>query len=257
MLLKPAPILPMCAAQVRMEFLRMVRTPAFALTSLLLPIMFYAFFGIPQAQRPYMNTSAGLFILASFAAYAVITITMFSFGASVATERGTGAARLMRATPLRPAAYFAGKIVAALGFAAVGVSLLTLFAMVAGHVHVALGTWLLLLASLLLGSIPFTILGFAVGYLAPISSAIGILNLINLPLAFASGLFVPLAMLPPFVRPIAPYLPTYHFGQLAWGAFGAAQEPWQTAALWLAGYAAIFMVVALRAYGRDERKEFA
>lgn len=257
LLLKPAPLLPMCFAQIGMEFSRMVRTPAFALTSLLLPIMFYAFFGIPEAQRPYGGTTAGLFMLGSFAAYAVITITMFSFGASVANERGSGATRLMRATPLRPGAYLAGKIVAAMGFAAVGVASLTVFAMLAGHVHIAAATWVMLLMRLLLGSVPFIVLGFAVGYLSSINSAIGILNLINLPLSFASGLFVPVSMLPSFVRPVAPYLPTYHFGQLAWGAFGANQESWQTSALWLAGYTVLFTVIALRAYRRDERKEFA
>lgn len=257
MLLNPAPAAPMCAAQMRMEFTRMARTPAFALTSLLLPVMFYAFFGIPEASRAYMNTSAGLFMLASFAAYAVITITMFSFGASVSAERGSGATRLMRATPLPPGVYFFGKIVAALAFAAVGVTVLTLFAMATTHLHIGIVTWLSLLFRLLAGSVPFIVLGFAVGYLSSVNSAIGILNLINLPLSFASGLFVPLNLLPSFIRPLASYLPTYHYGQLAWGTFGAAQEPWTTSAAWLAGYTVCFTAIALRAYRRDERKEFA
>ncbi|MDP9018990.1 MAG: ABC transporter permease [Candidatus Eremiobacteraeota bacterium] len=257
MQLSTAPFMPMFAAQARVEFLRMARIPAFSLTTILLPIMFYAFFGLPQSQHAFMNTTAGLYMLASYSAYAVLTIVLFSFGASVSAERGTGATRLMRASPLQPMAYFCGKIIAAMGFAAIAMTILVLFAALTGGAHMPFQMYVAMLIRLLLGSIPFTILGFAVGYLSSINSAIGILNLINLPLSFASGLFVPIKEMPDFVQRVGPYLPTYHFGQLAWGAVGAAQEPLLTSATWLAAYAVLFLIIAIRAYGRDERKEFA
>jgi len=252
-----APLFPMASAQTRTELVRLLRMPAFTAISIALPIMFYAFFGVPQAHIHYQSTTAGLYILGSFSAYAVLSIALFSFGASVAAERGTGATRLMRATPLRRSAYFFGKVVAALCFSAVAVTLLVLFAIVTNSAHPSLSMFLNLLGDLLLGCIPFIVLGFAVGYLASINSAIAVLNLINLPLAFASGLFVPLTELPKWVRMVAPYLPTYHYGQLAWGAMGAPVEPALRSFLWLAGYAIVFLAVALRAYHRDERKEFA
>ncbi|MDQ2681223.1 MAG: ABC transporter permease [Candidatus Eremiobacteraeota bacterium] len=257
MLPKTAPIAPMFGAQTKIEFLRLFRIPAFSATSLALPIMFYAFFGLPESHQAFMNTTAGRYLLASFGAYAVLTIVLFSFGASVATERGTGATRLMRAAPLRPLAYFFGKIIASMGFGAIALSLLVLFAAVTGGAHLPITMYLTMLVRLLLGSIPFTILGFAIGYLCTLNSAIAVLNLIILPLSFASGLFVPLKELPRFVQIIAPYLPTYHFGQLAWGSVGAAQESWLSAALWLVAYGALFLVIAIRAYGHDEKKEFA
>ncbi len=257
MLLRTAPVAPMLAAQTKIEFLRLFRIPAFSITSLMLPVMFYTFFGLTGAHQQFMNTTYGMYMLASFGAYAVLTIVLFSFGASVAAERGGGATRLMRASPLRPLAYFFGKIVAAMAFGAIALTILVLFAAIAGGAHMPVTGFANLLVRLLLGSIPFTILGFAVGYLASLNSAIALLNLINLPLAFASGLFVPLKFLPGFVQSVAPYLPNYHFGQLAWGAVGAAQESALTASLWLLGYGAIFLFVAVRAYGRDERKEFA
>ena len=255
--LSVAPAAPMFRAQAKVEFLRLLRIPAFSVVSLVLPIMFYSFFGLPNAHEHVMNTTAGLYMLASFGAYAVLSIALFSFGASVAAERGTGAVRLMRASPLRPAAYFFGKIIASMAFGGIALTLLVAFALVTNGAHMQLDVFANMLARLLLGSIPFTILGFAVGYLASINSAIAVLNLINLPLSFASGLFVPLRAMPQFVQHIAPYLPSYHFGQLAWGAVGAAQESWLTASLWLAGYGALFLIVAIRAYRREERKEFA
>lgn len=247
----------MLFAQTKVEALRLLRIPSFAIATLAFPIMFYAFFGLANAHQPYLNTTFGLYVLGSYSAYAVITIALFSFGASVAAERGSGATRLMRAAPMRPLVYFIAKFIASMAFGAIAVTLLMLFAIAASGVHVPLPMYFAILLRLLPGSIPFVALGFAVGYMASMNSAIAILNLINLPLAFASGLFMPVQYLPKFVQEIAPYLPTYHFGQLAWGAVGATSESWQNAALWLAGYTVLFGLIALRLYYREERKEFA
>lgn len=108
---------------------------------------------------------------------------------------------------------------------------------------------------LLLGSTPFVFLGFAVGYLARPTSA-AVIQLIYLPIAFASGLFVPLGGLPQIVREIAPYLPTYRYAELAWSAVGANTEPLLTSTLWLAGYGAAFLAAAVWAYRREDVRRF-
>lgn len=82
-------------------------------------------------------------------------------------------------------------------------------------------------------------------------------NLVYLPLAFASGIFLPLEQLPIFVQRVAPYLPTYHYAQLAWSAVGAGREPVGTSVAWLAGYAVVFIWAATRAYRREAEREFA
>ena len=257
MSLEIAPFGPMLRAQTKIELLRLLRIPWFTIATIVFPVMFYSFFGLEQAHMPYMNATVGLYLLASFSAYAVMSLALFSFGASVAAERGSGATRLMRAAPLRPLAYFAGKGIASIAFGGVAMLVLVLFARVTGGAELSMSMLAALMTRLLLGSLPFVALGFAVGYLAGLNASVAILNLITLPLAFASGLFVPLDQLPPFVQSIAPYLPTYHLGQLAWGAVGASSEPWPRAALWLLGYAALFTWIAVRAYYREERKEFA
>jgi ABC-2 type transport system permease protein len=75
-------------------------------------------------------------------------------------------------------------------------------------------------------------------------------------LSFASGLFVPLSQLPRLVQQIAPYLPTYRLGQLAWNAIGAWTDPLSTSVAWLAGYGIVFAVIALRSYWREEQRAF-
>ena len=250
------PFWPMLAAQAKSEFLMLARVPAFTIPTIIFPIMFFALFGLPHVDEQFEHATVGQFMLASFGAYAVVSVALFSFGVTVAAERARKTTALMRSTPLRPLAYLGGKTLATLAFALVTLIALFAFGAGVGGVRLEPGQWLSLFGFLLVGVFPFIALGFAVGYLAGGNSAVAILNLINLPMAFASGLFMPLPMLPLAVQQIAPYLPAYHYGQLAWSAVGAGSEPPSTAILWLSGYGIAFLLLALRAYGREQVKEF-
>ncbi len=251
-----APVWPMIAAQARSEFFRLIRVPAFSIPVIAFPIMFYALFGLPYAHEHIGGIDVGRYEVASFGAYSVISVALFSFGITVANDRAEKATRLMRAAPLIPAAYLIGKTLATLVFSALTIGALFVFAAVTGGIRLEPLLWITLTARLLLGVFPFITLGFAVGFLAGPNSAAAILQLINLPMSFASGLFVPLSGLPTIVRSIAPFLPAYHLGQLAWGSMGAPVEPLLTTIVWLAGYTAVFMAIALRAYYREETKTF-
>ncbi len=246
----------MIAAQARAEFLRLIRAPGFTVPIVFFPIMFFALFGLPYARETIQGVSVAKYALASFGAYAVISVALFSFGVTVANERAERTTVLIRATPLQPMAYFAGKTLATLAFGAIALVSLLVFAAIAAQVHLPPLAWIALVARLLVGVFPFITLGFAVGYVAGPTSAVAILQLINLPMSFASGLFVPLQDLPAYVQSIAPYLPAYHYGQLAWATMGVPTEPVAVSVLWLAGYTALFLFVAARAYYREETKTF-
>lgn len=75
-------------------------------------------------------------------------------------------------------------------------------------------------------------------------------------MAFASGLFVRLDQLPDFLARIAPYLPTYHYAQLAWASIGAPSQPVVTSVAWLVAYSAAFYALSVWAYRRDARRTF-
>lgn len=251
-----APLTPMVLMQAKCEFLRLARVPAFTIPMIVFPIMFYGLFGLPSAREVLDGISVGNYELASFGAFAVISVALFSFGITVANERASKTTVLMRATPLAPVAYLTGKIVATIVFSAIAIAALFAFGAITGGVHLEAAVWVSLVARLLVGVFPFITLGFAIGYLVGPNSAVGILQLINLPMSFASGLFVPLDYLPPFVRGIAPFMPAYHLGQLAWGSMGAPVEQPLISLAWLFGYTAVFMVIAVRAYYREEIKTF-
>jgi ABC-2 type transport system permease protein len=254
-----APIFPMLVRQTMAEFLKLWRVPAFSLTSLLLPVMFYAFIGIGQSSQLISpGVTFGAYFLASMAVYAVANVMIFSFGISVATERGMKMDVLMRATPMPPWVYLLSKCITALVFAAMTLVVLFPFAYVAGGVRLEASEWVTLAYRVLLGSIPFIALGFAIGYLSGPNSAVAVINLIYLPTAFASGLFFPKQLLPSFIQSIAPYLPLHFFGQLGRDAVGApTDESVTTDWLYLAAYGVAFFALALWAYRREEGRKFS
>jgi ABC-2 type transport system permease protein len=253
-----APFLQMLLAQTRSELLMRWRVPAFSVTNLALPIVFFTFFGLPVAHLVRGDgVNVGAYLLASFGAYAVGNVMVYGFGIGVANERGMKIDRLMRASPLPPMVFMLAKVVTALIFALLALVLLIGFGIVVGKIHETPAVWATIIARLLAGSLPFIALGFAIGYWTGPHAAPAVANLIYLPLSFASGLFVPLDQLPGFVRALAPFLPSYHYAQLAWSALGAGRESLGTSLVWLACYTALFLTLALRAYRREERAKFA
>jgi ABC-2 type transport system permease protein len=245
-------------AQIRSEIRLRWRVPAFSASNLVLPVVLFSFFGLPFVGKTTpRGLDVGVVLLTSFAAYAVGQVMVYGFGIGVAMERGQRIDVLMRATPLPPAIHLAAKVVVAMLFGLLAALILFAYATVVGGVRMAPGLWLDVTARLLAGSLPLIALGFAVGYMAGPNAAPAIVNLIYLPLAFASGLFMPPDQLPHLVQRLAPYLPTYHYAQLAWSAIGAAREPVGLSVGWLAGYTVVLLWLATRAYRRETSRKFA
>ena len=124
-------------------------------------------------------------------------------------------------------------------------------------VRLPLGTWAALFGTLLAGVLPFCAMGLAFGYLLGPNSAPQVINLVYLPMAFASGLWLPIEQLPGFLQRLAPYLPPYHYVQLALGTFGASRDGATELHLAaLLGFTVGFLAIAVWAYRRDEGKTY-
>ncbi|HEX6348472.1 MAG TPA: ABC transporter permease [Candidatus Dormibacteraeota bacterium] len=253
-----APALPMLVAQTRAQLLNYIRIPAFSLTSLALPLVFYTFFGLPNAGKHFPDgTSVGLYLMCSFGAYAVSSVMVFSFGIGVANQRGLKLDLLQRATPLPPAVAILAQVIMAALFAVVALVVLMLYVVVVGGVRFPVQTGLEIIGLLLVGALPLIGMGMAIGYASGPNAAPAIANLIYLPMAFASGMFVPVGDLPDFIQKIAKYLPTYHYAQLAYTPVHHADEALQWALLWSAVWTVILFAAAIRAYRRDALRKFS
>ncbi|HWG85688.1 MAG TPA: ABC transporter permease [Deinococcales bacterium] len=241
------------------ELVKLVRVPAFTIPTMLFPIMFFAMFGLPNLENmmPGTEISAGKYMVASFGAYSMLSAALFSFGTSIAAERGLGWNRLLRVTPMNPLLYFTAKVATAFTIGLVTLIGLFAFARLAGGISMPLENWAVLTFRLLAGMVPFIALGLWLGYMSGPNSAAAVANLIFLPMSFMSGLFTPIDFLPQFVQDIAPYLPAYHTAQIAWDTVGVKSvEGIATNSYWIIGYTLLFLGLAVRAYKRDEGKSF-
>jgi ABC-2 type transport system permease protein len=203
--------------EARSEILRYLRNPGFLLPIMLFPNVFYLMFGVVMNHG---NGEAARFLLASYSVFGVMAPGLFGFGVSLALERESGLLTLKRALPMPPGAYLLGKMVMAMGVAAVVGLLLLALAIFVAKVQLSGMQVLALLAADVLGVLPFCALGLLVGTLLKGQGAPGLLNMIYLPMAFLSGLWFPLQVMPKFLQQLAPIWPTYHLNTLAQSAVG-------------------------------------
>jgi len=205
------------ALEARCEFLRVLRTPAFAIPSLLFPPLFYLLFGLLLNRG---NTAAAHYLFATYGVFGAMGPALFGFGVGVAIERERGWLALKRVAPMPPGAYLLAKMIMAALFAIIIYAMLATMAASVGGVRLAAAQWLLLGAVTVFGVLPFCALGLLIGARANAAAAPAIVNFIYLPMAFLSGLWVPLSMLPAFFTNIAGLWPPYHLAQLALAAIG-------------------------------------
>ena len=242
-------LLPAYALEARYEFLRVLRTPAFALPTLLFPPMFYLLFGLLLNRG---NDAAAHYLFATYSIFGVMAPGLFGFGVGVAIERERGWLALKRVAPMPPGAYLASKMIMAMGFALI--TYLVLACMAAGLAGIRLEAtqWLLLGVTSVLGVLPFCALGLLVGSRVNASAAPAVINFIYLPMSFLSGLWMPLSMMPPFIGQLAPLWPAYHLAQLALGVVGSTSvgsTAGHVAAV--AGFTAISFAIARRWLARS------
>jgi len=248
----------MYLTEARHEFLKLIRIPIFAVSTIALPVMFYVLFGVAFAGGELGGAGATTYMMATYGTFGVIGAALFGFGVSVAVERGQGWMRLKRVSPMPPQAYFVAKLAMSATVSALIIGSLFILGATLGGVRMPAAQWISLGLVLICGALPFSAMGLAFGYLVGPNSAPAMLNVIYLPMAFASGLFIPIHQLPGFVQAIAPALPPYHFAQLALGTIGAAEGGSQAAlhAVVLLGFTALFLTVAVWGFRRDEGRTY-
>ena len=239
------------------EVLKLMRLPVFAATTVALPLMFYVIFGITFAGEQARGVGVTTYMLVTYGAFGVIGAALFGFGVSVAVERGQGWMRLKRVAPMPPLAYFVAKVIMSIAVASIIVLAMFALAATLGGVRLSAGQWVAVGAALVAGALPFSSMGLAFGYLVGPNSAPAVLNLVWLPMAFASGLWIPISQLPDVVQSVAVALPPYHFVQLALGTIGASEggSPAMHGVAVLA-FTVVFLFVAAWGFRRDEGRTY-
>ena len=231
------------------QTLELLRYPAFSVPTLALPAILFCFFGLPRAG------GRANVLLASFAAYGVLSVAFFQFGVGIASERTRPWEAFLRTLPVGIATRLAARAISALGFAAASAAIVAGVALLATDAQLSAAASVRLPLALLAGSVPFTALGIALGYWIPPKGALPVANILYLTLAYAGGLWTGPSGLPALVTRLSHGLPTREWGEILWPA--ATGAPW-SAAPWLAllAYAVAFTLLAAWGYRRDEGQRF-
>ena len=229
--------------EVRSECVRYLRNPGFLLPTLLFPTVFYLMFGVLLNRGEGDHTAR--YLLAAYTTFGVIAPGLFGFGVSLALERDNGLLTLKRALPMPPLAYLAGKMAMALAVAGIVATLLLVLSVAFARVVLAPAQALQLVATGVLGALPFCALGLLIGTLVKGQAAPALINLVYLPMAVLSGLWFPVDRVPA-LRALAPAWPAWHLDQLAMAAVGMQRDARWPHVLALAAWTALCLWIAAR-----------
>ena len=232
----------------RTATVELLRYPSFSVPTMLFPTILFLAWGSRTGMPPDLA-------LASYAAFAILGVAFFQFGVGIAAERASPWQLFLRTLPASAGIRFAARTASALVFALASAALLVAIAIAATHVTLAAREWLAFAGTLVLGGVPFSLLGIAIGYWMTPRGALPVANILFLGLAYLGGLLAGARNLPPELGDLPDLLPTRLWAELLAASVGFGR--WGLLdALGLAAYAAAFALLAAWGYRRDEGERF-
>jgi ABC-2 type transport system permease protein len=201
------------AHQTRYELLTFARNRQARFFTLLLPVIFLvifvSIFGNSQVGPEHIEAST--YYVPGIAALAVLTASFSNLVSSITAQRELGVLKRRRATPVPAWVLVASRALTSLVVSVVVTGVVIAIGSVAYGVHVDPSSLGALTLSIVVGSLAFACLGYAVS--SAISSADAAqpaVLAITLPLSFISGVYIPSPRLPDALQEIAQVFPLEH-----------------------------------------------
>jgi ABC-2 type transport system permease protein len=236
----------------KFQIIEVFRIPIAVIGSAFWPAATMLAFVVPFTRD---NPEAATYATASMITFAVMSTNLFQYGIGVSEDRAQPWDPFVRTLPAGAGPRFAGRILAGLTMMAVALAPVVVIAALLTSATLTAAEFLIAVVVTAGISLPFILMGLALGYSLPQKAAIVVAQMLFLPLAFGGGLMTPPGGAPGFVEVIAPYLPTGGSVRLMWAAVGEYPvEFWPTVAL--VGWTVLFAVLAVWAYRRDEGRRF-
>jgi ABC-2 type transport system permease protein len=248
------PFLALSWLHLRYQFLETVRIPIAVLGNVLFPSLSMFFFVVPQtavAGNPLFATTA----VAGLGLFAVCSASLFTYGLGVAEDRQLPFYPFLRSLPAGPGPQMVARVLNGGIFSLFGLLPLIIIGWLFTAATVTLGQLLAGIGTILAVSVPFVLLGMAIGYAMSAKAALPVVQIILFPLAFAGGLFLPPQLFPGWLDAISQATPTRAGRDLLVQATTGA-EAYTLALPVLAGWTLLFAVLAVIAYRNDEGRRF-
>ncbi|NUR86618.1 MAG: ABC transporter permease [Nonomuraea sp.] len=237
----------------RYQLLEQIRVPIGVAASAFFPAAAMAAFVVPFAgDDPVASTMA----TGSMTAFGAMSASVIGLGIAVAQARELPWDAYLRTLPAGPFPNFAGRILTTMAISLMSIVPVLLIAAFLTEATTTVPRLLLGVLALLVGSVPFMLLGLLVGYLLPPKAAIAVSQILFFPIAILGGLmFNPLA-LPPLIAAVSPYVPSRGMVELIWAVTTDAPTN-VTAIVMLVVWTVVLAIGAAWAYRRDEGQRFA
>jgi ABC-2 type transport system permease protein len=235
------------AAIIRHNTILMLREPGPLAGRLILPLIFltllHPLYQVAQGRAAGISQA----VIATLVTFSLLALSIV--GGSVLTERVWHTWDRIRATAVRPAELLAGKAVPAMG------ALLAQQALIIGVGVAAFGLAVRALPLVVLALLAWTLallgMGAAIGVIARSFSELTIFHdLGGMVLSSLGGALVPLAVMPAWVRHVAPASPGYWAVSALRAALGSDGPATLRASAVLAGFAVAFGLLAAVRGGR-------
>jgi ABC-2 type transport system permease protein len=217
------------------------------------PLIFLIVFGTIFHDQPAENTANNQinYVTSGVLAWGVANAALFTVMFTLMQWRNDDLLRLIRMTPTSLASVLASRYVMGLLTALVqsvlfvAVALLPFFGL---KLH---DTWPLAVPVVLLGVTAFLALGLALGSRTNTPEAVAaVANSIIVPMAFISGAFLPLSLLPEWLQGVAKLLPMYYINHgldIALSGEGNLAEYGQVCAA-LLGFTVVFGAIGIKTF---------
>ncbi len=173
----------------RYELLRTLRNRRFLIFSLVFPLILFLAIAGPNKNIVIDGINFPMYYMTGMAAWGSMS-AVISSGARIAAERQVGWTRQMRITPLTTRAYFSAKILSGYMMALFSIVVLAIAGTAIG-VRLSAAQWLTMLALLLVGLIPFAVMGVMLGHLITVDSLGPAIGGITSLMALLGGAFGP------------------------------------------------------------------
>jgi ABC-2 type transport system permease protein len=233
----------------RLECLRMLRDPRYIALAVLAPIGFYLLFASLFGDAPVRpgQLPGTVEIMVAMAAYGAIWGVLAATGPRIAHERGSGWLDQLRAMPVSARQVLMAKLAAGMAVALPALVLVCVTAAAVKGVRLDAWQWVSLAAAMWLGSLPFALMGVAVGFTVGPDAAFPLSYGLYMAMSALGGLWVPPAQLTASLRQVAHALPTYRLADLGWQV-AAGHPPTAADAAVLAAWSAGFALLAVAGY---------
>ncbi|GII64213.1 ABC transporter [Sphaerisporangium krabiense] len=238
----------------RYLFLETIRVPIAIIGSAFFPAAAMLFFVVPFTGD---DAVAATYATGAMLIFAIMSACLFTYGIGVAEDRAQPWDPYLRTLPAGPLARFAGRIVTVMGIMLIAIVPVLVIAALLTAATVTPAQLLLGLVAVLVGSLPFTLMGLFIGYALPSKAAVVVAQVVFFPMAVGGGLLTgPPDVAPDFIKAIAPYLPTRGAVELVWAA-STSFSPNLLSLVMLAVWIAVFGALSTWAYRRDEGRRFS